>query len=435
MTAQPAFEPGAPSGQRMYELIRRLYPICRSITGEGVRETLRILGEHVHLEVREVPSGTQVLDWTIPLEWNIRDAYVADTTGRRVIDFRAHNLHVMSYSRPVRGRMTRAELDEHLSSLPDLPDAIPYRTTYYADNWGFCLRHRDREALTDEYYDVEIDATLAEGSLTYGELYLPGERSEEILFSTHICHPSMCNDNLSAIVVAAFLARELGKRERRYSYRFLFTPGAIGSIAWLALNEAQSDRIAHGLVLASLGDEGTPTYKRSRRGNAEIDEAVALTLRSRSESPDIREFTPYGYDERQFCSPGFNLPVGRLTRTPNGEYPEYHTSADDLDFVSAHALDDSLKLLLEIVDVLERDDVYVNLSPKGEPQLGRRGLYGGVGGASATRTSELALLWVLSLSDGTNSLVQIAARSGIPFGEVAAAATALEEVALLERRP
>ncbi len=209
--------------------------------------------------------------------------------------------------------------------------------------------------------------------------------------------------------------------------------GAIGSIAWLALNEAQTDRIAHGLVLASLGDEGAPTYKRSRRGDAEIDEAVELVLRTRADAADIRDFTPYGYDERQFCSPGFNLPVGRLTRTPNGEYPEYHTSADDLDFVSADALGESLKLLLEIVDVLEQDDVFVNLSPKGEPQLGRRGLYGGIGGATATRTFELALLWVLSLSDGTNSLVHIAAHAGIPFEDVAAAAASLEEVELLER--
>jgi aminopeptidase-like protein len=315
-----------------------------------------------------------------------------------------------------------------------MPDAIPYRTTYYADNWGFCLTHRDRQALTDEYYDVMIDATLAEGALTYGELYLPGERSEEVMISTHVCHPSMCNDNLSAIVVATFLARELCERDRRYSYRFLFTPGTIGSIAWLALNEAQTDRVAHGLVLASLGDDGAPTYKRSRRGDTEIDTVVDLVLRTRSDVADVRDFTPYGYDERQFCSPGFNLPVGRLTRTPNGEYPEYHTSADDLDFVRADVLDDSLRLVLEIVDVLERNDVFVNLSPKGEPQLGRRGLYGTLGGETSTRTFESALLWVLSLSDGANSLVQIATRSGIAFGEVAAAAASLEEVGLLERR-
>jgi aminopeptidase-like protein len=420
----------ADSGERMHDLIRRLYPICRSLTGEGVRETLAILAEHVPVEVREVPTGTQVLDWEVPKEWNVRGAYIADASGRRVVDFADSNLHLMGYSVPVRQRMSLEELTPHLFSLPDRPDWTPYRTSYFKEQWGFCLPHRQLESLGEGEYEVCIDSTLEDGHLTYGELLLEGESEREVLFSCHVCHPSLCNDNLSGIVVATSLAAQLAERSRRYSYRFLFVPGMVGPITWLALNESRLDRVAHGLVLALLGDPGGFTYKRSRRHDAEIDRAVEHVL-SHREGSDVRNFSPWGYDERQYCSPGFDLPVGCLMRSPHGEFPEYHTSADDLEFVRPEALAESLATLGEVVDVLEGNDTFLNLSPKGEPQLGRRGLYGSVGGATGGRSRELALLWVLNLSDGRHSLLDIAERSGLPFGVVRDAASSLLDVDLL----
>jgi len=420
------------SGERMHDLIRRLYPICRSLTGDGVRETLAILAEQIPLEVREVPTGTRVLDWEVPKEWNVRDAYIADESGRRVVDFAESNLHLMGYSVPVREQMLLEQLEPHLFSLPDRPDWIPYRTSYFKEQWGFCLPHRQLESLGDGEYEVCIDSTLEEGNLTYGELLLEGESEREVLFSCHICHPSLCNDNLSGIVVATTLAARLAKRSLRYSYRFLFVPGMLGPITWLALNESRLDRVAHGLVLTLLGDPGGFTYKRSRRHDAEIDRAVENVL-GQLEGSELRDFSPWGYDERQYCSPGFDLPVGCLMRSPHGEFAEYHTSADDLDFVRPEALAESLATIGEVVDVLEGNDTFLNLSPKGEPQLGRRGLYGAVGGAIGGRSRELALLWVLNMSDGRHSLLAIAERSGLPFAAVRDAASSLLGVELLGR--
>ena len=386
--------------------------------------------------MHEVPSGTPVFDWTVPREWTIRDAYVADSRGERIIDFRRHNLHVMSYSTPVRARMTLAELGPHLHSDPAHPDWIPYRTSYYAEAWGFCLPHRQRAALVEDDYEVVIDATLADGALTYGECLVPGETAEEVLVSAHVCHPSLANDNLSGIVVATELARRLLARARRprYSYRFLFIPGTIGAITWLALNEARLRRIRHGLVAVNLGDPGPMHYKRSRRGQAEIDQAVEYVL-ARQPGAVIRDFIPYGYDERQFCSAGIDLPVGCLSRTPYGEFPEYHTSADNLDLVRPEALVHSLETFEAVFDVLERNRSYRNLQPKCEPQLGRRGLYAAVGGQSDTKTRQLALLWVLNLSDGTHALLDIAKRSGLDFALIAEAAETLVEHDLLAPAP
>jgi aminopeptidase-like protein len=421
------------AGDEMYTLVERLFPICRSITGDGVRGTLAVLREYVPLEVREVPTGTPVLDWTVPKEWNVRDAYIKAPSGERVVDFRDSNLHVVGYSVPVRERLPLGELRERLRSLPERPDWIPYRTSYWNETWGFCLPHRRLVELADGEYEVCIDATLEHGHLTYGELALAGETEDEILISTHVCHPSLANDNLSGIVVSAFLARRLAEGpRRRYSYRFLFVPGTIGPITWLALNEEATRRIRHGLVLALLGDSGRVTYKRSRRGDAEIDRAAAHILRHSGDDHALVDFSPYGYDERQYCSPGFDLPVGRLTRTPHSEFPEYHTSADDLAFVQAEALDHSLRAVDAILDVLERNLTYVNRQPKGEPQLGRRGLYGSIGGASR-RDHELALLWVLNQSDGAHSLLDIAERADMPFTAIATAADALINHGLLSR--
>jgi aminopeptidase-like protein len=421
------------SGEEMFRLIEELYPICRSISGNGVRETLRILQRHIPLEIREIPSGTQVFDWTVPKEWNIRDAYVKDTRGNRMIDFEKSNLHVVNYSVPVRRKMNFAELKEHLFTLPERPDWIPYRTSYYKESWGFCLAHRQMEAMRDEEYEVCIDSALEDGSLTYGELLLQGESTEEVLISCHVCHPSLCNDNLSGIAVAVGLAERLQAAPRKYSYRFLFIPGTIGAITWLALNEVNIPNIRHGLVLTGVGDAGKLHYKKSRRGNAEIDRAATLVLKELGQAHEILEFSPYGYDERQYCSPGINLAVGRLSRTPHGTFPEYHTSADNLDFVHAEKLSQSLEVCAEIFSLLERNETFVNLAPKCEPQLGKRGLYRMVGGQADAGLSEMSMLWLLNLSDGGHSLLDIAERSGVRFEALVRGAELLEEQGLLER--
>jgi aminopeptidase-like protein len=418
-------------GKAMHEFIRNLYPICRSITGEGVRETLRLVQKRIPLEVHEVPSGTQVFDWTVPLEWNVRDAYVANMRGERVIDFRKSNLHVVSYSQPVSARMKLEDLRSHMYSLPEKPDWIPYRTSYYKEHWGFCLTHRQYQALQDEEYDVCIDSSLTPGSLTYGECYLPGHVQDEVLLSCHVCHPSLCNDNLSGIAVATFLMEALRGRSLRYSYRVLMAPGTIGSITWLACNQDRVGNIKHGLVLACIGDSGHFTYKKSRRGTAEIDKVVAHVLKHRDPKVRILEFSPYGYDERQFCSPGFNLPVGCLMRTPHGEFQEYHTSADNLDFVTPEALRESLSGLLSIVSSLEANKTYLNTNPNCEPQLGRRGLYRSIGGTDSGKL-ELALLWVLNQSDGRTSLLDIAERADLEFEMTRRAADLLLEHGLLQ---
>jgi len=418
-------------GRQLYDCVAELYPVCRSITGDGVRETLRRLQRQIALTVHEVPSGTEVFDWTVPREWNIRDAYVKNAQGDRVIDFRRSNLHVVNYSVPVRERMSLEELRPHLFTLPSQPEWIPYRTSYYKESWGFCLSQRQLDALEDGEYEVCIDSSLEPGSLTYGEFYLPGESMDEILVSCHVCHPSLANDNLSGIAIAAYLGQHLRRLTLRYSYRFLFIPGTIGSITWLSRNEPAVSRIRHGLVLACLGDAGRFTYKKSRRGDATVDRAAIHVLRQLADH-EVLEFSPYGYDERQFCSPGFNLPVGRLSRTPHGSFPEYHTSADDLEFVHPSQLAASFTTCLAILGVLENDRPYVNQNPKCEPQLGKRGLYHAIGGLAHSPLTEMAMLWVLNLSDGQHSLLDIAERSGLRFAEVGRAAEVLRDHGLLK---
>jgi aminopeptidase-like protein len=419
-------------GQAMHRLIAELYPICRSITGDGLRKTLRILQGHIPLELREVPTGTKVFDWTVPKEWNICDAYVKNSKGERIVDFQQSNLHVVNYSSPVRRRMSLTELKEHLFTLPAHPDWIPYRTSYYNESWGFCLSQRQLDAMKEDDYEVCIDSTLQDGHLTYGECYLPGESQDEVLVSCHACHPSLCNDNLSGVAVAVSLARHLASAPRRYSYRFLFIPGTIGAITWLALNEDKIPRVKHGLVLSGVGDAGAVHYKKSRQGNAEIDRAVSHVLQRSGQPHQLLEFSPYGYDERQFCSPGINLPVGRLSRTPHGTFPEYHTSADNLQFVHAEKLSETFAVCLEVFSLLENNETFVNLNPKCEPQLGKRGLYRMIGGESDPGLSEMAMLWVLNQSDGSNSLLDIAERSGIRFSIIWKAACALQEKHLLQ---
>jgi len=417
-------------GREMHSFISDLFPICRSITGDGIRETLRRIGNRISIDIHEIPTGTDVLDWTVPKEWNIRDAFIKNGRGERVVDFKQSNLHVVNYSIPFQGRLSLVDLRPHLFTLPDHPDWIPYRTSYYKEDWGFCLSQRQLESLLEEEYDVCIDSSLHDGHLIYGECYQAGELSDEVLFSCHICHPSLCNDNLSGVALAVHLASQLARRVTRYSYRFLFIPGTIGSITWLARNEATIERIRHGLVITCVGDPGKFTYKKSRQGSAEIDKAAVHVLRHSGQPHEVVEFSPYGYDERQFCSPGFDLPVGSLTRTPHGRFPEYHTSSDNLDFVKATYLGESLAIFQQVVDVLERNKRYVNLFPRGEPQLGKRGLYPETGGGDV-EMRQLALLWVLNLSNGRNSLLDIADRAGLSFEHISAAAGDLVKHGLL----
>ena len=421
--------PGAQALARSaHELMHTLYPICRSITGDGVRHTLDLLHQWAPLQRSEVPSGTPVFDWEVPPEWNIRDAYVANTSGQRLIDFKAHNLHLMSYSTPVRARLTRQELDLHLHSLPEQPQCIPYRTAYYREDWAFCVTQQVRDRLGAGPFDVCVDSSLASGHLSYGECVVAGDSSDEVVIYTHICHPSLANDNLTGMVIAAALARELRQQRPRLTWRFVFAPGTIGSLTWLSRNEHLLPRIRAGLVLGLLGDAAPLTYKPSRRGGTLIDRVVPLVL-AICGGREI-EFEPYGYDERQFCSPGFDLPFGRLTRSPNGSYPQYHNSSDNLDFVSVAALAGALQALAHIVHALDANQRYINLSPKGEPRLGKRGLYGNVGG-SGPGGYERGLLWLLNQSDGQHDLVSIAQRSGLPFAVLAQGAQALQAAGLL----
>ena len=419
----------AAAGERAWSLVEALYPLCRSVTGDGVRATLDRIGECLPLQRTEVPSGTPVHDWEVPREWNVRDAWIADADGRRVVDFRAHNLHLMSYSVPVRRTMTLAELQPHLHSRPDRPDDIPYRTSYYREQWGFCLRHRDRERLGPGPYEVVVDSTLAPGHLSLAESVVPGRSADEVIVYTHTCHPSLANDNLSGIAVAVELARALRRTTPRRTWRFIFGPGTIGSLTWLALRRDVLPRVRAGLVLGLLGDAGPLQYKPSRRGDTLTDRAAAHVLAG-IDGARLLDFEPYGYDERQFCSPGFDLPVGRLTRSPNSGFPEYHTSADDLALVRPVHLAGALQALARLAAVLDGNRVPLNLSPFGEPRLGKRGLYGSVGGG-APGAFEHALLWVLNQADGTRDLLAIAERARLPFATIEAAAEALEQAGLL----
>ncbi|ESY97807.1 DUF4910 domain-containing protein [Mesorhizobium sp. LNHC209A00] len=422
--------PATGVGHEIYALAERLFPICRSITGNGVRATLDVLSQHIELQRHEVPTGTQLFDWTVPKEWNIRSATITGPDGQTVLDFADSNLHVVNYSLPFKGILPLAELRPHIHTLPEQPQLIPYRTSYYAPTWGFCAAHVRVADLPDGFYRVEIDAELEDGTLTYGEYLHRGQTEREFLLSAHICHPSLANDNCSGLALLAMLARSLKARKTRYSYRFLFAPGTIGALAWLSRNEDRTCLIDHGLVLSCVGDSGDPAYKRSRRGDAFIDRAMSHVLGRRA-GAKLMDFSPYGYDERQYCSPGFNLPVGMFQRSVHGTFPEYHTSADNLDFIRPEHLEDSFRILMEVIDIVEEDWTPLNRLPKGEPQLGKRGLYAAVGGQKSSGATSMSLLWVLNLADGQHSLLAMAERSNLPFKELAAAAKLLLEHELL----
>ncbi len=409
------FKISGSEGAEIYGLVKRLFPICRSLTGRGVRESLRVFQEYLPLKMVEVPTGKKVLDWTIPKEWNIKDAYIKNKAGQRIVDFKKNNLHVVGYSSPIREKMKLAELKKHIHTLPHQPDSIPYATSYYKNYWGFCMSERQFKTLKDETYDVAIDSTLTQGTLTYGEYVMKGQLKDEFLLSTYICHPSLANDNLSGPALTAVLAAYLSKFKLKYTYRFLFIPETIGAIAWLSQNEKTLSKIKQGLVVTCVGDKGKSTYKKTRAGNHLIDRAVEKVLIDSGEEYLIRDFWPQGSDERQFSSPSYNMAVGSLMRTPYGCYPEYHTSADNLDFITASDLQNTFEKYIQTLDIIEHNGVYMNLIGKGEPQLGKRGLYGNVGGQNQLNKRLEAQAWVLNFSDGQHSLLDIAYKSRLRF--------------------
>lgn len=422
----------AVDGQSLHAHLARLFPIMRSVTGPGVRETLDHLSTITPIQRQSVSSGTPVLDWTVPPEWHFRQAWIERPDGSRAVDAANNTLHVVNFSVGVDGTMTRAELEPHLHSLPEQPDRIPYRTSYYADTWGFCLSEEQRRTLGEGPFRVVIDAERRAGVLDWGEIVVPGESTEEILVSTHICHPGLANDNGSGMVLAAALADWRTRHRPRHTWRFVFVPGTIGAISWLASRAKDSARVAGGLVITGLGDERPFTYKETPAGDAWIDRVVRHVLAANH--PDNHgtiPFGPYGYDERQYCSPGFRLPVGRLTRGVHGTFPEYHTSGDDLSFVTPEGLVAGLDLLQTIAKTIDRDVTYRNLRPHGEPQLGRRGLYGAIGAQSDPGAAQMAMLWLLNASDGRSSLLDIATRSGIAFDTLCDTAALLVQHDLL----
>jgi aminopeptidase-like protein len=436
-------------------LLRRLFPICRSITGPGVRETLSILREIAPFQVHEVPSGTVCYDWTVPDEWVIRDAYVATLDGARLIDFRKSNLHIVNYSEPIDAVMTFEELVPHLHALPDLPRAIPYRTTYYKRDWGFCLTYEQLQAMDRAgTYRVVIDSSLAPGALTYGEALIPGLSGSEYLVSTYCCHPSMANDNLSGVVLWALLLRELSSRPRRHSYRFVVVPETIGALAYLARNEESMKHVRGGFVITTVAGPGAFGFKSSYRGDAGVDRVVDCTFAELGLEPLRYPFDINGSDERQYSAPAFRIPVTTITKDKYYEYDFYHTSLDNLDFINSENLIETLKLYLLAIEKLELDLTYRSLNPHGEPMLGKRGLYPQTGGSiqqsavsrrhaerryqiaesAAALGSELdAIRWLMFLSDGATSLLRIAEKTGLPMRQLYEAAERLRAHGLLER--
>ena len=419
-------------GTKLYSFINELFPICRSITGNGTRKTLELIKQHIPLEIMEIPTGTKVFDWTVPKEWNIRDAYIKNSKGEKIIDFQKSNLHILQYSIPIHKKISIDELKNHLFTIEELPDYIPYKTSYYQENWGFCLSYNDFLKLQDDEYEVFIDSTLENGSLSYGELLLEGEQTDEILFSTYVCHPSMCNDNLTGISILTFLAKSLKNKKLKNSYRFLFIPETIGAITWLSINENNVGKIKGGLVATCLGDSGCLTYKKSRMENSIIDYAVEKVLEDSKSEYNLLNFFPTGSDERQFCSIGFNLPIGSLMRTIYGKFSEYHTSADNLEFINSQSLANSFNMYSNVVDVLENNQTYINVNPKCEPNLGKRGLYNLIGASKNSKQMNEPFLWILNQSDGNNSLLDISIKSNISFSKIIDAAKILYEHNLIK---
>jgi aminopeptidase-like protein len=417
-------------GQAMHQLVTKLFPLCRSITGDGVRQTFDILREHVPVTTHEVPTGTQALDWVVPREWNIRDAYILDEKGSRIVDFRENNLHVVGYSVPVDATVSLAELQVHLHSLEELPHAVPYVTSYYQEQWGFCLPHDQRIQLAEGPYRVVIDSQLTPGSLTYGELIIPGECEQEIFLSTYICHPSMANNELSGPVVTAFLAKWIASRPRRYTYRVVFVPETIGSIVYLSRHLDQMKRhVVAGFNVTCVGDDRTFSYLPSRNGATLADRAALNVLRDAHPSFTKYSYRDRGSDERQYCSPGVDLPVASVMRSKYREYPEYHTSLDDLELVTPAGLQGGFSVLRECLELLERNHVYL-ATCLGEPQLGRRGLYPSLG-TKHSRRAVGDMMDLLAYADGTRDLIALSDAIHVPVRRLYPLVDALVEEGLL----
>lgn len=437
-------------------LLHRLFPLCRSLTGDGVRQTLAILREVADFEIYEVPSGTAAYDWVVPEEWNVRDAYIANSRGQRLVDFRQNNLHLVGYSIPFEGTLTFEELRPHLHTLPDLPQAIPYRTSYYNRTWGFCLSQQQFDTLDrEERYFVKVDTSLAPGSLTYGEKVLQGASSQQFLISTYCCHPSLANDNLSGIVLWALLLHELSQRALRHTYWFLIAPETIGALLWLSRNEQVAKALAGGLLISTVAGPGKFGYKRTFLGNSIIDRVVRQTFRELHLDYIEYPFDINGSDERQFSAPAFRIPVGTICKDKYYEYTFYHTSLDNLEFISADALVESLLLHLSAIEKLETNRVYRSLAPYGEPMLGKRGLYPALGGSIKQQAANMrldhedrpyqvseervlygseldAIRWVLFYSDGQTSLLDIAEKTTLPMCQLYEVAEKLVTHHLLE---
>jgi len=399
--------------QQLENYFDRLWPICRSITGNGLRESLTILKEILPLEMHEVATGSTVFDWTVPKEWNIRDAYIITPAGEKIAQFALNNLHVVNYSTPVEKKIQWEELSKHLHHIPELPDSIPYITSYYKETWGFCISNNEWKSLPREgEYTVYIDSTLEDGALTWGECVLEGDSKEEVLFSTYLCHPSMANNELSGPLAAAFIYSELAKiKQRKYTYRFLFAPETIGVIAFLhQRGEHLQEHLKAGYVLTCCGDTGSFTYKRSKHRNSLADRAAEHVLKHSGDEHRVIEFAVGGSDERQYCSPGFNFPVGSLMRTPYQQFIEYHTSLDNKSFISFDALAHTVQTYVAICHVIEMNNRYTNKIPFCEPQLGKRGLYPSSVDPIFNRTELHRLLHFLSYADGQNELLDIAER-------------------------
>jgi aminopeptidase-like protein len=423
------------AGQAMHDFIARLFPICRSLTGDGVRETLAILGEHLPgLTVHEVPSGTAAFDWTVPDEWNIRSARLIGPDGETIVDFQDSNLHVVGYSEPVDRELSLDELQPHLHSLPELPDAIPYITSYYKRYWGFCLPHRVRENLKAGTYRAVIDSTLAPGHLTYGELILPGETDREILLSSYICHPSMANNELSGPVVMTWLAKWLMSQPRRHAYRIIFIPETIGSITYLSRNLPQmKEATVAGFNLSCVGDDRCFSYLPSRNGNTISDRVAKHVLRHLAGDYVTYTFRDRGSDERQYCAPGVDLPVCSILRSKFGRYPEYHTSLDNLELITPLGLAGALKAYQLCLECLENNATLLS-AVLCEPQLGKRGLYPSISNRDAGAIVA-DMMDLIAYSDGDHDLLAIADLIGVPMWDLLEIAGKLKAAGVLTEKP
>jgi aminopeptidase-like protein len=419
-------------GEKLYQLLEELFPILRSITGNGVRQTLKILQEHVPIEIHEVPSGTKVFDWTVPEEWNISEAYIKDEDGNLILDIQQNNLHVVSYSIPVDKWVSLSDLQEHLHSLPDQPNAIPYVTSYYKKCWGFCITHNAREKLKDKKYHVVINSELKEGCLTYGECIIPGkEANKEIFISSYICHPSMANNELSGPVVAASIGKWLRTAPRRYTYRIIFIPETIGSITYLSKNlKGLKQKVVAGFNLSCIGDERAYSYVASRYENTLADQVASNVLSSITKDFIKYSFLDRGSDERQYGSPGVDLPLVTLSKSKFHTYPEYHTSLDNLDFITPQGLQDGYDYVKQCILALEHNHTY-RTTCLAEPQLGKRGLYPSIA-TKHSGTMVETLMDFLAYADGSNTLIEISNIIGKSVGDLIPIAEKLTNLGLVE---